>query len=65
MLFKNQKEHQTKFVNSSSVRDSLKNDHIKYAVEEGQRKLQQVEEYERRKHMDMKCRYKEDLLHQI
>ena len=65
MLLNNQEQLQSSYVNPYSIRDTLKDDHIKYSVEEGEKRMRQWELDERKKEQSKKDMYRSELMHQI
>lgn len=65
MLLNNQEQLQSSYVSPYSVRDNLKDDHIKYSVEEGEKRMRQWEMEERRRDQIKKDMYKNELMHQL
>lgn len=65
MISKSQESQKSSFISPFSVGDSMKNNHIKYSIEEGYAKIQKAEQQEKERQMAMKNKYKEELLSQI
>lgn len=65
MLLNNQEQLQSSYVNPFSIRDTLKDDHIKYSVEEGERRRREMDMEERRREEMKKNMYRSELMNQI
>jgi hypothetical protein len=65
MLLSNQEQLQSSYVSPFSIRDSMKDQHIAYSVEEGEQRTRQWEMEERKRQADRKNMYRSELMNQI
>ena len=61
----NQEHHQNKYVSPFSYRDSLKDQHISYSIEEGARKNNERAMEEQKRIEERKSSYQNELRNQI
>lgn len=65
MLLSNQEQLQSNYVSPYSMRDNLKDQHINHSIEEGEKKMKQWEDTERRRQADKRNMYRSELMHQM